>query len=63
MDYTTSTVENAVSSLNEVSKVHNLDISDPIDFKTPIESLGGNRKLYFSMLARFEVMSLNSCMA
>ena len=32
------------------SKMQSLDISEPIDFKTPIESLGGNKKAFFNML-------------
>ena len=39
-----------------------LDISQPIDFNKALDSLTGNRKLYFSMLSKIEVMALNNCM-
>ena len=43
-------------------KVHNLDITNPVDINTPVDSLGGNNKLYFAMLSRLEGMSLSMCM-
>ena len=43
--------------------MHNLDIVEPIDVKTPVQSLGGNTKLYFAMLSRLEKMSLSSCLS
>lgn len=43
-------------------KVHNLDVSKPVDINTPVDSLGGNNNLYFAMLSRLEGMSLSMCM-
>ena len=38
-----------------------MDITAPIDVDSSIASLGGNVKLYISMLARLEQMALNMC--
>ena len=38
------------SACGNLYKVHDLDISEPIDIKKAINSLGGNKSLYFSML-------------
>ena len=42
--------------------VQDLNIAEPIDIKTAMEEIVCNEKLYFSMLSRFEGMSLNECM-
>lgn len=38
--------------------VLDVDISTPIDTKKAIEGLGGSAKMYYSMLEKFEDMSL-----
>ena len=45
-----------------IVRVVDLDVSKPIDFVTPIQSLGGQKQLHITMLRRLEVMSLNQCM-
>ena len=42
-------------------RVIDLDITKPIDFCTPVENLGGQKKLFITMLKRLEIMSLNTC--
>lgn len=37
----------------------NFSIVDPIDIKPSLEAFESNRKLYFEILSRFEVMALN----
>jgi len=39
-----------------------VDISTPIDTKKATENLGGTPKMFYMMLAKFEDMSLLSCM-
>ena len=40
-----------------------MDIVEPIDFNNAIDSLGGNKKLFYSMLNRLEVMSVSCSMS
>ena len=42
-----------------IIKLHNFDLSDPIDLKSAVKALGGNTKTYFGILAKIEVNSLN----
>lgn len=42
--------------------VLDVDISTPIDTKKAIEGLGGSARMYYSMLEKFEDMSLIMCM-
>ena len=57
MNYSNKRSQNG--RIGTLCKVHDLDITDPIDMRTAIDSLGGNRKLYISMLEKIEVMSLS----
>ena len=43
--------------------MNNLDVSEPIDSTNAIGSLGGNKKLFYSMLNRLEVMSVSCSMS
>ena len=45
-----------------VVRVINLDVTQPIDFVTSVQNLGGQRSLFITMLKRLEVMSLMSCL-
>ena len=45
-----------------VIRVIDLDVTEPIDFVTPVENLGGQQKLFITMLKRLETMSLTMCM-
>ena len=45
-----------------IVRVINLDVTEPIDFITSVESLGGIESLFITMLKRLEVMSLTMCM-
>ena len=42
-----------------IVRLIDLDISQPIDFVTPVKNLGGQRNLFINMLGRLEKMSLN----
>lgn len=44
-----------------VVRLIDLDVTEPIDFETPVKNLGGQHSLFVTMLKRLEVMSLNSC--
>ena len=46
-----------------IVRVINLDITEPIDFVTPVENLGGQKSLFITMLKRLEVMSLTTCIS
>ena len=39
------------------------DISTPLDYQKAVSALNGNNQLYFSMLGRFELISLNECLS
>ena len=61
MKYSGGPVKNR-SRTGSLNQVYDLDISEPIDFKTAHDLLGGNKQLHLSMLARMEKMSVRSCM-
>ena len=42
-----------------IIRCSDFDISESIDFVTPIKNLDGKKKLFHSMLSRLEDMSLN----
>ena len=65
MDYNSSDPQRQPPQprINRLIKVNNLDITEPIDCKNAVESLGGNRKLFYSMLTRLEVMSVRCSMS
>lgn len=46
-----------------IVRVIDLDISQPIDFVTPVDNLGGQQGLFVTMLKRLEVLSLSQCMS
>jgi HPt (histidine-containing phosphotransfer) domain-containing protein len=43
--------------------VYDIDISNPIDTKKAIETLGGMPRMFYMMLSKFEDMSLLKCMS
>lgn len=45
-----------------MNKVHDFSLDLPIDVKKAIEALGGEQKIFYSMLAKIESMSLNPSM-
>lgn len=45
-----------------IIRLVDLDVSEPMDFVTPVENLGGQKSLFITMLKRLEVMSLTMCM-
>ena len=47
-----------VSDKSKPIPVLDVDISKPIDTKKAVEGLGGSEKMYYSMLEKFEDMSL-----
>ena len=50
MDYSSHVAGPESQGFVRLIKMHNLDITDPVDIQTPVDSLGGNTKLYFAML-------------
>ena len=46
----------------KMTRALNLDIKEPVDMITAVKSLGGDSKQYFNMLARLEVLYINTCM-
>jgi hypothetical protein len=43
-------------------KVHELNITNPIDAEVAIQGLGGEPMIFYNMLGNLESMSLNSTM-
>ena len=63
MDYSQQAKEKSSPPKQLLVRIINLDVTEPIDFVTPVENLGGQRSLFITMLKRLEVMSLVSTMA
>ena len=49
-----STQSDKKNGSHSYNKVQDLDIRKPIDIKTALNLLGGNKKLYLNMLAKTE---------
>ena len=45
-----------------MNKVHDFSLDQPVDVKKAIEALGGEQKIFYSMLGKIEDMSLNPTM-
>ena len=45
-----------------MNKVHDFSVEKPIDIKKAVEALGGEEKIFYSMLGKLEKMSLNPTM-